>query len=91
MSEQGNHWESIYGATPWTEVSWYERDLATSLRLIREVAASSAAVVDIGTGASFFIDGLLAAMVGDGTGDVLNRVVKYTSIGPVVQVSEIVV
>ncbi len=29
-------------------------------------------------------------MVGDGTGDVLNDVANYTSIGPVVQVSQIV-
>ena len=36
------------------------------------------------------IEALGAAMVGDGTGDVLNDVSNYTSIGPVVQVSQIV-
>ncbi len=42
-------------------MSWYESDPATSLRLIEAVAATpSAAVVDVGAGASLLVDNLLA-------------------------------
>jgi 2-polyprenyl-3-methyl-5-hydroxy-6-metoxy-1,4-benzoquinol methylase len=61
VSERGNHWDGVYDRTPWTDVSWYERDPATSLRLIEEVAdGPSAAVVDVGAGASLLVDTLLA-------------------------------
>ena len=59
--ERGEHWESIYSASPFSQVSWYEREPATSLRLIEEIAAGpSAAVIDIGAGASSLVDRLLA-------------------------------
>jgi len=58
---RGNHWDGVYATTPSTEVSWYERDPVTSLRLIEEVAdGPSVAVVDVGAGASLLVDGLLA-------------------------------
>jgi SAM-dependent methyltransferase len=42
-------------------VSWYERDPATSLRLIEQVAAPrSWGVIDIGAGTSLLVDRLLA-------------------------------
>ena len=58
--ERGAPWEGIYATTPSTEVSWYERHPATSLRLIEEVApGSDAAVIDVGAGASLLVDGLV--------------------------------
>jgi hypothetical protein len=61
MAERQEHWEGIYATRHSTDVSWYERDPATSLRLIERVAAKpSAAVVDVGAGASFLVDGLVA-------------------------------
>jgi trans-aconitate methyltransferase len=61
MSEQQDHWEGVYTSRPSTDVSWYERDPATSLRLIEQVAAKqSSAVIDIGAGTSLLVDRLLA-------------------------------
>jgi len=61
MSERSKHWESVYNATPSTGLSWFEREPATSLRLIENIAAGShATVIDIGAGTSSLVDGLLA-------------------------------
>jgi len=56
------YWDSIYGTTASTEVSWYQHDPATSLRLIQNVApaAKATAVIDAGAGASLLVDSLLA-------------------------------
>jgi 2-polyprenyl-3-methyl-5-hydroxy-6-metoxy-1,4-benzoquinol methylase len=60
VAERGEHWESIYATAPSTQVSWYEREPATSLRLVEEVASGlDAAVIDIGAGASLLVDRLL--------------------------------
>lgn len=53
------HWDAVYQAKSTDEVSWYEQDPATSLRLIRG-AASAGRVVDVGAGASFLADRLTA-------------------------------
>ena len=61
MPERGDHWDGVYGRTLATEVSWYESDPATSVRLVEAVATTpSAAVVDVGAGASLLVDNLLA-------------------------------
>ena len=66
MSEVREHWNRIYAARSATEVSWYQRSPTTSLRLIEAVAfAPSAAVIDVGGGASSLVDRLL----GDGFTD----------------------
>jgi hypothetical protein len=60
VSEQGGPWESTYATMADTELSWYEREPATSLRLIESVASGPlAAVVDIGSGTSTLVDRLL--------------------------------
>jgi SAM-dependent methyltransferase len=60
MPERSNHWESVYNATPSTGLSWFEREPATSLRLIETLAAGPhAAVIDIGAGTSSLVDHLL--------------------------------
>jgi 2-polyprenyl-3-methyl-5-hydroxy-6-metoxy-1,4-benzoquinol methylase len=57
----GDLWEAIYASTPPTEVSWYARNPAVSLRLVEAMASSPlVAVVDIGAGASLLVDRLLA-------------------------------
>ena len=56
------YWDSIYGTIASTEVSWYQHDPATSLRLVQSVApaAKATAVIDVGAGASLLVDRLLA-------------------------------
>ncbi len=55
------HWEKVWGTHPPEGVSWYAPHLAESLRLIEEVAAPHASVIDIGGGASTLVDDLLDA------------------------------
>jgi SAM-dependent methyltransferase len=59
--DRREHWEAIYGSRAPTEVSWYSAHLSGSLRLIREVAAKDASVIDVGGGASTLVDDLLGA------------------------------
>jgi SAM-dependent methyltransferase len=55
------HWEKVYGTRKPTEVSWYQREAALSLSLIRRVAPErTAPILDVGGGASTLVDGLLA-------------------------------
>jgi 2-polyprenyl-3-methyl-5-hydroxy-6-metoxy-1,4-benzoquinol methylase len=66
MSRSGDHWERIYATRSSTEVSWYEREPATSLRLIETLAPEpDAAVIDIGAGASLLVDRLAASGLTD--------------------------
>jgi SAM-dependent methyltransferase len=59
---RADHWDGVYTTRPTNEVSWYEREPATSLKLIAALGLdSSAAIVDIGAGASNLADRLLAA------------------------------
>lgn len=56
-----SHWETIYGTKSATEVSWYQGEPTTSLELIGQVAPDpSAAILDVGGGASTLVDSLLA-------------------------------
>lgn len=54
------HWERVYGAQNPTQVSWYAPSLERSLALIRSLAPPSAAIIDVGGGASTLVDDLLA-------------------------------
>jgi SAM-dependent methyltransferase len=55
------HWERVYSTRKPTEVSWYQPTAGLSLSLIRRVAPDhSAAIIDVGGGASTLVDGLLA-------------------------------
>lgn len=54
------HWEKVYTTKAPTDVSWYQDHAVRSLRLIREAAVDpSAAVIDVGGGASRLVDDLL--------------------------------
>lgn len=60
------HWETVYESRKPTEVSWYQREAALSLGLIRRAAAdTSVPIIDVGGGASTLVDGLLAEGYGD--------------------------
>lgn len=62
-----SHWETVYRTKRPDEVSWYQRDPATSRELIERVAPDpSSRIVDVGGGASTLVDGLVA----DGYSDV---------------------
>ena len=62
MSDRAAHWQTVYTTKAETEVSWYQADPATSLRLIRDaVAAPAARIIEIGGGTSRLVDALLAA------------------------------
>lgn len=59
MSHRKKHWENVYRNKSPLEVSWYQKDPALSLRLIRDTRiAPDAAVIDIGGGASILVDKL---------------------------------
>ncbi|MGJ4943319.1 class I SAM-dependent methyltransferase [Bradyrhizobium sp. HKCCYLS1011] len=62
MSDRTSHWQAVYTSKAETEVSWYQDNPATSLRLIRDAnAAPASRLIDIGGGASRLVDALLAA------------------------------
>lgn len=55
-----DHWETVYGTKATDSVSWYREHLDTSLALIqRATPDSSAAILDVGGGASTLVDDLL--------------------------------
>lgn len=56
------HWQNIYETKATDSVSWYQAEPARSLAWIAEAAAPpQAAVLDVGAGASFLVDRLVAA------------------------------
>lgn len=60
VTERADHWETLYATAAPTEVSWYQREPATSLRLIQDLAVEpSASVIDVGAGEATLVDRLL--------------------------------
>ena len=56
------HWDRVYRSTAPDRVSWYQAEPELSLRLIqRAVPDLSAAIIDMGGGASLLVDALLSA------------------------------
>ncbi|CAK0769898.1 SAM-dependent methyltransferase [Gammaproteobacteria bacterium] len=56
-----SHWERVYSSKSATSVSWFQARAEVSLRLIRETGvAPTAAIIDVGGGASTLVDDLLA-------------------------------
>jgi SAM-dependent methyltransferase len=61
MHDGGEHWEKVYRRKGVDEVSWYRPHLERSLRFIDAAGlAKSAAILDVGGGASTLVDDLLA-------------------------------
>ena len=61
MTDQHQHWESVYRNKAADQVSWFQQHAASSLRLIRDGADPNAHIIDVGGGASMLVDGLLDA------------------------------
>lgn len=58
---QKEHWEQVYTTKPTTGVSWFQAHAEQSLQLIQDTGVSrSAAIIDVGGGASTLVDDLLA-------------------------------
>jgi SAM-dependent methyltransferase len=54
------HWEKVYTSKATTEVSWFQEHADLSLKLIRQTKVPiSASIIDVGGGASTFVDDLL--------------------------------
>jgi len=54
------HWESVYQTKDHTKVGWYQSSCDSSLELLEKIGITKeASVIDIGAGASTFVDGLL--------------------------------
>jgi len=61
MFDRTAHWQAVYTTKAENEVSWFQENPATSLRLIADANASAdSAIIDIGGGASRLVDALLA-------------------------------
>lgn len=59
--EPKGHWEKVYSTKSTTEVSWFQEHAKTSLKIMREANVSkSASIIDVGGGASTFVDDLLS-------------------------------
>jgi SAM-dependent methyltransferase len=68
VADVAAHWEGVYATRPSTQLSWYEREPLTSLRLIEAFGEGpSVPVVDVGAGASVLVDRLLERGFGDVT------------------------
>ena len=58
--DRKKHWETIYQTTQLNEVSWYQSTPETSLDFIKHFnMPTTAKIIDIGGGDSFFVDHLL--------------------------------
>ncbi len=58
--DRKKHWENIYQTKQLNEVSWYQSTPKTSLDFIKQFnVPTSAKIIDIGGGDSFFVDKLL--------------------------------
>lgn len=67
VPERQRHWDAAYGDRGVTTVSWFQPEPAVSLELLHVLAVDPGApVIDVGGGASPFVDRL----VGEGYGDV---------------------
>ena len=57
MSDRKTHWENIYADKTPLEVSWYQKEPALSLQLIRNTQLThDAPIIDVGGGASVLVD-----------------------------------
>lgn len=61
MTDRRTHWENVYRNKAVNEVSWFQPQAASSLRLIEGCAGHDAAIIDVGGGASVLVDNLLDA------------------------------
>lgn len=61
-----SHWEHVYSSRPTDRVSWFQEHALRSLELIQDTGASrSAAIIDVGGGASTLVDDLVQGAYSD--------------------------
>lgn len=60
VTSSTEHWEAIYSTRSTTVVGWYQREPVVSLRLVTTNSTTTSSVVDVGSGASFLVDRLVA-------------------------------
>ncbi len=61
MTTRQTHWNDVYSRRAPTDVSWFQREPARSLALIENAQLpTTAAIVDVGAGASTLVDALLS-------------------------------
>lgn len=61
MKDAAADWDSVFETKGSDEVSWFQAEPATSLRLLERWASPTGSVIDIGAGASTLVDCLLGA------------------------------
>ena len=54
------HWDNVYKTKQTNEVSWFEAEPTTSLDLIESADPVGGRIIDVGGGASFLVDRLVA-------------------------------
>lgn len=59
--DRAAHWEAVYRDIAPDRVSWYQETPEPSLGMIRQAVPHTAAILDVGGGASVLVDALLAA------------------------------
>ena len=55
------HWENVYSNKQTTEVSWFEAEPTTSLNTLNQIRPQGGRIIDVGGGASFLVDRLVAS------------------------------
>ena len=61
MDNRRKHWEDVYGRKAASEVSWFQPEARVSLALLDACKLpDTAGILDVGAGASTFVDGVLA-------------------------------
>ncbi|NOT66590.1 MAG: class I SAM-dependent methyltransferase [Methylotenera sp.] len=59
-TEPKAHWDQVYATKPVDAVSWYQSHAEDSMRFLQKTGVNqSAAIIDVGGGASIFVDDLL--------------------------------
>jgi hypothetical protein len=76
------HWEGVYGKKAENEVSWFQKEPATSIEFIRHCGGGpDVAIIDIGGGESRLVDRLLDAGYRDVTVlDVSEHALEHTKV-----------
>ena len=59
MGAQAEHWDEVYDSRSSTDLSWFEPEPATSLRLLERWTTPPCSLVDVGAGVSTLVDRLL--------------------------------
>ncbi len=61
VTEPGEHWDTVYATKSTGEVSWFQSEPATSLRLLGQSLSAPDSLIDVGAGDSTLVDFLLDA------------------------------